>query len=296
MKGPLVADYPKISSSGSNRVWTAENYAWYIEEKLDGSQLSFTHDLRFSNRGRELTKPFGWMFDRAISALSTLQGKLKQGYAYHGECIVKPKHNVMHYGRVPRLFFVLFDVQDEKGAWLSCDQVTEEAERLGLERAQVVARGTIEAFQPPQPLDEFLNSIQSMLGGKEGCEGIVLKHAHFNKGHGKFVATKIKIVRDSFKEVHRKGNALAEKQQLTPEQALDQIMSWYPVEPRWQKAKQRLRDQGKITGLDEHAVKERGAIMDEARRDFQEEEEENLKRLLWAMFGQTLVQRITEGK
>ncbi len=295
--------YPKIvANNGLNREWTGHNANWWIDEKVDGSNLSFVlqgTDIVFMNRNSVISKPYGWVFDKAISALSTLKKHLVLDHVYHGECIAKPKHNVIQYERVPKFYFVLFDIQDEDGTFLKRHDVVNAAKFLGIECVQCFHINDSESTQPTQIVDHlfkcFANgSIVSMFGGT-APEGIVIKHPSYLKSNHKVVATKIKVVRDEFKEMHRNGNKLAEKQVVTPQDSLDRIMSWYSADVRWRKATFRLRDQGKITGLEENAEKERQAIMNEARRDFQEEEEENLKAFLWAEFGQTLVQRITDG-
>jgi hypothetical protein len=244
-----------------------------------------------------LVKPYSWVFDRAIAALSTL--KCDYDLIYHGECIAKPKHNVNHYDRVPKFFFVLFDVQRaDTGAYLTRRMVEEIANVLEIECVRLFWQNEDENVQPSAIIETLLERIEqglehSMLGGDKP-EGFVLKHPHFTKENGKEVATKIKIVRNAFKEKHREPSKLANKQELTAEESIERIMSWYSKPVRWQKAIQRLRDQGKITGNPENATKERSAIIDEARRDFHKEEEENLKQLLWAEFGQRLVQSITK--
>lgn len=308
------AGYPKIPSSGGidRAEWSDEcNKLWHIEEKIDGSQLSFyksesNGEITFMNRGGILKKPYGWMFDRAISALTPIierYGLLDT--IYHGECITKPKHNVIQYGRVPKFYFVLFDIQDlNRGNYIDRVSMEVEAHRIGFECVQCLFRFSTSKDSPipREAMDELLHFIENgaivpMLGGAEKPEGIVFKCHRFTKrGQNHSSATKIKIVRKEFKEKHAKPNKLAEKQVITAQESIDRIMSWYSVEARWIKATQRLRDQGVITGLEENTVKERNKIMDEARRDFLEEEEETLKGLLWAEFGQTLVQRSTEGK
>lgn len=76
---------------------------------------------------------------------------------------------------------------------------------------------------------------------------------------------------------------------------MDRIIGMFSKQAYWNKAKFRLRDRAVITAEPENAVRERNAIMEEARRDFKEERKETLKDLLWAEFGQRLTQAITDG-
>lgn len=285
--------YPKIEAKGKlDKDWSEENKDWYIEEKVDGSQLSFNARGDFFNRGRLLEYPCGWVFDKAIAALSTLQNKLNPDYMYHGECIVKPKHNVLWYGRVPKFFFVLFDVQDGECNYLQRDKLEQVAQELGIECVQLLYQNVDAQVQPRHVIPKLLESSSCMLGGNDKPEGIVVKHPRFTKPGGKVSALKVKIVRKEFKEKHHKPQFKPETQELSPEESLMRIMSWYSKEARWEKASQRLRDRGELSG---DPIKDRGKIMEEARRDFMEEEKQNLKHLLWAEFGQRLVQSITEG-
>lgn len=309
MHSSIVAGYPKVNAGGKLRVWDERNTDWWIEEKLDGSQLSFhgtfNGNMIFYNRGKEInqTAP-GWVFEAAIAALSTLRLKLVHGIMYHGECIVKCKHNVVRYGRVPRLYFVLFDMQYLKdGLYVSRNDMESHATILGLECVPVLYANADPAVQPGAKCDELITAMTpgcSLLGGEDLPEGVVIKHHAFVRSeNGKTVASKIKVVREEFKEEHRRPkknkDAIAVPLTLTADESLERIMSWFSKEVRWQKAKQRLRDQGKITGDPENGLKERGAIRDEARRDFKEECKESIKSLLWAEFGQRLTQAITDG-
>lgn len=300
--------FQKITAEGKTRVWHPENKYWYLEEKLDGSQLSFCvtdTGMAFYNRGAEINQNEpGWVFEAAISALSTLRSKLTPGYMYHGECITKCRHNVVTYGRVPKFYFVLFDVQHQgDGHFMGRPSMEFEAAVIGLEVVQLLWQNENGDVQPAETIERLLESFESMLGGTEKPEGIILKHPTYNKNAGedappRLSATKIKFVRDHFKEEHRrpkKKDRAVPAVPLTAEQSLERIMSWFPKEARWNKAVHRLRDRGVITGLPENAIKERNTIITEARRDFKEECKESLKDLLWAEFGQRLTQSITDG-
>lgn len=300
----VVPAYPKVTSDGKLRLWSERNKDWWIEEKLDGSQLSvYVRDdrkLGFQNRGRELNQEApGWVFEAAMGALSSLRDKFNPAYVYHGECIVRPKHNVVRYGRVPRFYFVLFDVQDrDTRQAMDRNAMEMEAHRIGIECTPVLYRNTDPAVQPGAMADALIEAMIpgcSLLGGDDKPEGVVIKHHQYVK-RDKPAQTKIKVVREEFKEEHRRPTTAKTKHVFDPEASLDRIMSFFPVDARWNKATQRLRDAGTITGDPENEERERGAIREEARRDFKDECKETLKALLWAEFGQHLTQRITKEK
>ncbi len=285
-----------------NGEWTGPNAFWYIEEKVDGSQLSFAKKdgiLFFANRGTYIKQPPPWLFAGAMIMLSTLTSLIPEGYVFHGECVSKLKHNVCKYGRVPKYQFILFGVK-EGDRTLDRSEVETVAKEIGLECVQLLWQNDVETTQPAHVVDLILRGIEvgafvSMLGGDKP-EGIVFKHyARVKKNNNKkTTATQIKVVRKEFKEKHAAGGG-ERPVPTTQEEKIAFIMSHYSREVRWQKATHRLRDRGVITGEPENAIKERGQIMAEARLDFEKEEAKHLKDMLWAMYGQMLVQSITDG-
>jgi RNA ligase len=305
--------YPSIAKGkGTGRNWAGNNNGWVIEEKMDGSQLTFQNNgetVHFYNRGTEKFAPYDMMFDRAIAAIKTMVDKLHVGYIYHGEVICRRRHNVVHYDRVPRFNFIMFDLQMRSGQYLPHQVMIEEANRIGFEYVPAlwdnIQDGNDET-SPNTKIDEFIQAIesgelQSCLGGRS--EGVVLKHPLYLKEYTmpsgeiktKMVATKMKSVCQIFKE-HQK----TKKEKLLPMEpgaVVEQIISWYPQEPWWRKAYQRLRDQGVIHEGDplEQRNKDGGKIAGEVRRDFLEENEEQIKELLWAAFGLTIAKGVATG-
>lgn len=262
---PNLADfyYPKIESSGLSRdVAKATTCKTSIQEKLDGSQMSFClrpDGITFFNRGREIVSPYDDVFVKAINMLKVLfvGRNILRDYVYHGEVIGKLRHNKIVYERTPRYYFVLFDIFDlSSGSWLEYPDVKLEGERLGLEVVQTFYHDII----PPEKgaLSKLVKGIveemntgvfKSMLGGIP--EGVVAKNPRFGKFKQKpgcdpiysESPMKIKCVRAQFKEAHKlKSKPIEQKEDANA--IFLRIMNCFPSEPRWEKALQRFRDRG----------------------------------------------------
>lgn len=112
------------------------NYRWYIEEKVDGSQMSFMlssdeeHTLTFYNKGSPIN-PTHKVFVKAINMITPLASKLNSMYIYYGEAVCSSRHNVVQYERYPKYYFILFDIQGSTSL-LDPDEKRVEAERIGL--------------------------------------------------------------------------------------------------------------------------------------------------------------------
>lgn len=319
--------YPKIpSGKGKGRNWTHENSKWWvIQEKIDGSQLTFWKPLKFNevaddwqsgpmeffNRGKQKTPPFDMQFDRAIAALKTLESELTPGYIYHGEVVCRPRHNVIQYDRVPRFNFILYDVQDGTGRYHIHTMMVVHAKMLGLEHVPALWNNNpdrnpdaSEKITPAEKVEELIakmetGELQSCLGGR--AEGVVIKHPFYRKDSrrpdDKTVekATKLKSVCRRFKEEHH-----VKQEKLLPqptEAILDEIVSWYPPQPWWRKAYQHLRDDGVIKEGDplEQRNKDGGKLAVAVREDFLTEHGDQIKEILYAAFSQQIAKAISAG-
>jgi len=118
-----MSRYPKISHFDSddinNNKWlferNNENYKFYIQEKVDGSQLSFLikdNDIEFFNKENKVDKTKN-DFNASTNILTNFKDKLNTNYIYHGESICRIKHNVNVYKRTPSNFFILYDIYDK---------------------------------------------------------------------------------------------------------------------------------------------------------------------------------------
>jgi len=287
----------------SSRDWkTGTNYEWYIQEKVDGSQLSFRYDprvlhLRFFNRGKEKHEPYPSTFLPAISALQYhFEHQLPDSnLVFHGEAICKVRHNVATYERVPRYCFVLFSVQDlNSGDYIPLLDLESVAKRLNLELAPIWFFNRTPENDPNIEVDTLMsNPPLSFLGGEP--EGCVLKHLHYVKRNGQTVASKFKFVSDRFKERH----ATRSKIEVTsPDQFIESLVQWYPLKPRLRKAIFRLRDREEIqidTTDKEQRQIDAQKVTREMKRDWLDEEEELLKNHIWRHFKPYILKKITSG-
>lgn len=212
VKVPVPKPYPSIShvTLGSNRSWV-DNYQWYIEEKIDGSQLSFFVDannvIHFYNKSSHVSLSNS-TFEKSTTMLrqKKLVDNFNKSYVYHGESVCKQKHNVVVYDRTPKYYFILYDIYDfVADRYLSLDEKIAESKRVGLEYVQIFYHNADPAVSPYEKCKEIMNSItnhtiQSCLGGIP--EGMVLKH-HAFVSDNKTVATKLKYVSKEFKERHK---------------------------------------------------------------------------------------------
>lgn len=269
---------------------------WEITEKVDGSQLSFVmmndDNVQFFNRGRILNEPFDEVFRHAAAALSTRKKLFKKTYIYHGETIRRNRHNQITYGRVPTFYFVLFDIQRNDKSWLTYDELLEEGKRIGLEVVPLLAMGTEDNSKSAVVISNDLlkqiedGTLHSMLGGDEKPEGIVIKHPHmWNEKKQKHTATKLKMVRDGFKEELTTKSAPIKD--ATPEEVLARIIGFFPPEPRWHKALYRLRDRGEPVDA--------SSLVKEIKRDFIEECEETIMKCLKEEFFPKMIKAQTTG-
>ena len=162
------------------------NHRWYIEEKVDGSQLSFVvsdeGQPTFYNKGSTIN-PTNKVFVKTINMITTLASKkiFNPTYVYHGEAVCSSRHNVVQYERYPKYYFILFDIQTSTGL-LYPNEKRIEAERIGLEVVPTFIWNTDPERSPYTVCQEFLDNIvagkvTSILGGRP--EGIVLKHHNF---------------------------------------------------------------------------------------------------------------------
>src|SRR5690606_17156441 len=99
--------------------------------------------------------------------------RLREGWTYRGEFLMKPKHNILKYDRNPEGFVIIFDIQDNNGEWLSPEAKAYEAQSLGLECVPLLHRGKVD-----EKVLHGLLSRTSILGGP--IEGVVIKPASYN--------------------------------------------------------------------------------------------------------------------
>lgn len=284
--------YPEIPTLdlSSTRSWTLnDNYKYYIEEKVDGSQLSMMlnseNKLTFYNKNK-LANENNAAFTNAIQMLKfkfVNTQILNPNYVYHGESVCKIKHNVNVYERTPKNYFILYDIWDmDSKSYLSSESKNIESERINIEIVPTLYLNTDPICSPYEICDSLikqieLGSIASVLGGIP--EGVVLKH-HAYELNGKFVATKLKYVSDNFKERHKIKQPKCE---MSADEYLTELGKSFCTNARFQKAYQHLVEDNKI---DPNNVKksDEGKIIGELNLDFDKEYKEELMLVLWLEF------------
>lgn len=266
-----IASYPKVYNIGHAAISDIFADTVLVEEKVDGSQLSFVRvgsELFFRSKGADiLADAPEKMFAAGVNAIQEISPSLREGWVYRGEYLAKPKHNVLAYQRVPRRQIILFDINTGDEAYMDRDAKDAEAERVGLEIVPVVYSGRVES---PEHLLSFLDH-ESVLGGQK-VEGVVAKnYARFGRD-GK--ALMGKFVREDFKETHAK-----EWKAANPGigDVIERLISTLRSEKRWEKAVFHLRDQGVL----ENSPRDIGNLIKAAQKDISEEEAEFVKQKLY---------------
>lgn len=239
----------------------------YVQEKVDGSQLSFGRIegiLQIRSRGEVVnpTQPQK-MFALAVQTIRALDtnNELMPEWIYRAEAITKPKHNVLKYERIPMGGIILFDVEWFHNTFLSPKALANEAARLGLEVVPTLFEGPGSELTEER-LQEFLTQT-SILGSSVKIEGVVIKQAivvHLDCG----LPVRGKVVSDAFKETHR-------DHYKTPTASKMDFVTFigqrYATEARWNKAIQHLREQGMLT----ESPKDIGPILKEIQMDVDRE-------------------------
>ncbi|XWV25078.1 hypothetical protein QJ856_gp0699 [Tupanvirus deep ocean] len=238
--------YPSIEHFGPANL-KPNGMICYIEEKIDGSQMGFflkDSEIHFINK-KKVLKGQSATYEKALMTLPTIKHKLNPDLIYYGEYIKSLKANVAVYDRVPKFFFILYDVYSiSQKIWFDYTEKKAEADRVGLDCVSLLYFGD----GSTEPLYDVCNKlisqiesgeIKSCLGGTP--EGIVVKRA----------GAKFKMVTDAFKERH------STKQQkcvwfLTD--YLKYIGEQFNAEPRFQKAYQHLLEDETQVNLENLAI------------------------------------------
>src|SRR5688572_9410127 len=138
----MISSYPTIYSIGHRFINNLFIGKVVIEEKVDGSQFSFTKRtdgmLVFRSRGQEVHAGDAGMFSKAVEQVTERARLLTPGWTYRAEYLSKPKHNCLAYGRAPVGNLVIFDIMLSEGEHYLCPlNKREEAERIGFETVPV---------------------------------------------------------------------------------------------------------------------------------------------------------------
>ena len=292
---PMLTGYSKIYRLEHTELdgWRAEKIDhFFYQEKFDGSQFSFgiqDGDLLCRSKGQPLTlENTNKQFAASVEHVKEIQHLLEEGWVYRGEAFSGKKHNHINYGRKPNNHIVLFDVDKGKQSYVAYPELAEIAEKLEIEAAPIVHEG------PMLNLEEMKNLLAktpSMLGGDFGIEGVVIKTAPdkiaFDRG-GKVLMGK--IVRDDFKETMQPKNKNRKGKKSVADTAA-YIGKSFATEARWEKAVQKLKDDGDYT----RSPMDIGKLLKIVKDDVKEEEIDAIKQQLWLAFEADVLKGSTKG-
>lgn len=284
----MISSYPSIYSIGHKLINNLFLGKVVIEEKVDGSQFSFSlrpdGTLIFRSKGQEVHPGDAGMFSKAVEAVTARKGLLQLGWTYRAEYLQKPKHNCLAYGRVPVGHLVIFDIMIDEGENYLCpENKRREAERLGLECVPLIYCGDGFSVTPMALAEHFQRD--SFLGGVK-IEGAVIKN-YDQFGPDKKILIG-KFVSPAFKEKHAQNWKTVNPTKGDAEQTLVVELR---CEARWRKAVQHLREAGKISDTPADI----GPILVEIKEDVLREEGEHIKEKLFKHSWPQIARGITAG-
>ena len=279
--------YPHILALGHKALVDLLKHPVVVEEKIDGSQISFgideTGELQARSRGSEiLIDAPDAMFARGIEAIRERADGLITGWTYRGEYLQKPHHTALTYNRIPKGNIILFDINIGLEDYLPYEAKAAEAERIGFE----VAPRLFEGIVTKEILVELL-SRESILGGPK-IEGVVIKPIGYGLLGVDGKALLGKFVSEEFKEVHRrewkKGNP-------SNKDIIGRLIERYRTEARWEKAAQHLREIETLQDMPQDI----GPLMKEVIADLLREEVSGIKDALFAWAWKAIARGAVRG-
>ena len=278
-----IPSYPKVYALGHKAIVGILDDPVLVEEKLDGSQFSIARqggELFCRSRTVQMvTDAPNKMFERAVETAQNLG--LHEGWIYRCEYLAKPHHNMLAYGRVPKNYVALLDVETGLSAFLSYNEKCAEAERLGLEVAPRLYDGKVENLERLVAL----LALESFLGGCQ-IEGVVIKnYERFGRDGKVFMG---KVVSADFKELHAKN-----WRKVNPggKDVIGLLVEELRTEARWQKAVQHRAEAGELL----NAPPDIGPLMKMVQADVKEEEEGHIKDVLFRWAWPQIVRAVANG-
>lgn len=271
----MINSYSTVYALGHREIADIFSSPVTVEEKIDGSQLSFCLEdsgelvCRSKNHQLILDAPEK-MFQKAVDSVRQRANLLHPGWVYRSEYLEKPKHNVLAYDRVPVGNLIGFDVCTGVENYLPYEEKKAEFERIGFECVPCLYSGMINSADDLRALLETV----SVLGGTK-VEGVVVKNYSIFTREKKIAIGK--FVSEKFKEV-----AGGEWRKANPSKTdvLDSLVARYRTPARWQKAVQHLKESGELEG----SPRDIGKLMLETKADTRKECEEEVKEILFAHF------------
>lgn len=282
----LLHSYPDVYEIGHKAVQDLLSDTVVCQEKIDGSQFSFgivDGQVYCRSKGKAQNPDLhDNLFDCAIKTVESIKHLLVEGWTYRGEYLLKPKHNVRAYSRVPEKNIILYDVNNVGiENYATVEAVQDIAKELGLECVPTYYIGKLESIDQ---LREYLEK-DSILGGCK-IEGVVVKnYARFGRDKKVLMG---KLVAQEFKEKHAKE---WKNQNPSGKDVVGLLGEEYKSEARWQKAIQHLRDNGQLF----NEPKDIGNLIKEINLDVLKECEDEIKAKLFKWAWPVISRKITAG-
>lgn len=278
--------YPKVWNLGHKKVidiFQNEDHV-IMQEKYNGSQFSFgvfDGKLRTRSRRQEFNPDEPpKLFQNSVEHVRSIQGKLVEGWTYRSEAIGTRRHNTLEYGRTPKGFLVLYDIEVSESLFMGWADVQVEASQLGVEYAMT---HVVENLPPSMDdLKTWLDT-ESTLGDVH-VEGVVFKNYDKTTEFGHVMMAK--FVSEAFKEKHRSNPTFRKGKDF-----MAALGENYRTEARWQKAVEHLRAEGRL----EDDPRDIGQLMKEINIDFEEECREEIQIALWNHFRKDVIRHVTKG-
>jgi len=285
----MLHSYPNVYQLGHKLVSNVLDGYVLVQEKIDGSQISFGIDnfgdlrIRSKNKEIDIEHPND-MFRLAVEWIVNNRSNLQAGWTYRGEYLQKSKHNTLAYSRVPRNNIILFDICDGLESYLSYSDLCAEAKRIGLEVVPLFAEGVFTEANILAHKDIWL-SRESILGGTK-VEGVVIKNYNVFTAEKKVAMAK--IVRQEFKE---QNSSNWKDEHPTSQDIIQRLIETYRNEARWRKAVQHLRDAGELQG----EMRDIPLLMKEVSNDVLKECKDEILEQLFAYAWPKIMKGITRG-
>lgn len=216
------------------------------------------------------------------------QGRLQEGWVYHGEYLQRPRHNTLEYDRVPFNHFMLFGVRMGVDSFVSSwDNLARIASDIHCEPVPLLYSGEVK--YTGEELMEFIEKLMAKKSilGKVQPEGVVIKNYQEELLIGGMVIPILvgKYVSEAFKEKHKVDwKAHNPKDEVA-------VFDAFKSEPRWVKAVQARRDAGELL----FAPQDIGPLLQIIQNDLFEEEGENIKNILMKMWKDRIRRRVVAG-
>ncbi|MBI2756173.1 MAG: hypothetical protein HYX52_05625 [Chloroflexi bacterium] len=293
MTSSSIPPYPSIYALGHPAIKGLFDTPVLIEEKVDGSQLSFLRTAdgvtHVRSKGKDQTEDTDGLFRRAVEVVRGLD--LTPGWVYRAEYLERPKHNTLAYSDIPRNHLALFDVEvpNDMGGWdfMAYREKAAAAHWLGISVAPALFEGQLNGQELTTLLGSLLQT-KSFLGGPP-IEGVVIKNYAFHTRYDRIGLAK--HVSEAFKESHKAdwGTRHPSRGDLVAN-----LATAYRTEARWQKAVQHLREDGALVGDPRDIGPLIKAVLQDVRNECADEIKEALFEHCWRDIGRGLTTGLPE--